>query len=198
MQPNQLDPGVARIAADMPIGAISNPIPVPGGFSIITMRAKREIGRDMATMLSLRQAFIPFATPLNPAAPTEQQHQALDRAKSISASVHTCDAMEAANRSAGAVRPADPGPVRLENVNPPQLRQLLASLPFDHASQPLVAGDGIAVVIVCSRDQKNVAEQSPEEVRNQILSERIELASRQLQRDLQRRATIDRRDANAS
>ena len=81
-------------------------------------------------------------------------------------------------------------------MNPPQLRQLLATLPTDRATQPLVSQDGIAVLIVCSRDQKNLAQMTPEEIRARILSERVELASRQLQRDLRRRANIDLRTGN--
>lgn len=196
VQPNQLDPEVAQVVQEMPVGAISNPIQVPGGISIVTLRAKREIGHDLATLVSLRQVFLPFTAPLNPAAPTEQQRQTLEKAKSLSASIHSCDAMEAANRAANSPRPANPGDVRLENVNPPQLRQLLATLPTDRATQPLVSQDGIAVLIVCSRDQKNLAQMTPEEIRARILSERVELASRQLQRDLRRRANIDLRTGN--
>ncbi len=198
VQPRQLDPEVARIAEAMPVGAISNPIRVPGGISIITLRAKREIGRDLATMISLRQTFLPFSTPLDPQHPTEQQRQTLDRAKAISASVHGCDAMEAANKNANSPRPADPGEIRLEGVNPPQFRAMLASLPVGRASQPLVAPDGIAVVVICSRDQKNLAQLSPDDIRGQILSERVELASRQLQRELRRRANIDMRSAGGA
>ncbi|MBV9655864.1 MAG: peptidylprolyl isomerase [Acetobacteraceae bacterium] len=196
VQPNGLDPEVARIAEAMPAGAVSNPIRVPGGISIITLRGKREIGRDMATMLSLREVFLPFSAPLDPEHPNDQQRQTLEKAKAIGASVHSCDAMEAANKSANSPRPADPGPVRLESVSPPPFRAMLTSLPIGKASQPLVAPDGIAVVVVCSRDEKNLAELSPDELRSQILSERVELASRQLQRDLRRRANIDVRGSS--
>ncbi len=81
--------------------------------------------------------------------------------------------------------------MRLESVAPPPFRQLLATLPIGKASQPLVADDGISVVIVCSREQKNVSELSDQDVRAQIITERVELASRQLLRDLRRRAIID-------
>lgn len=191
VQPDQLDREVARVVQEMPEGAISNPLRVPGGYSIVTLRGKRLIGRDVGTMVTLRQAFFPFASPLNPQAPTEQQRQALERARSVSANVHSCDAMEAAAKANNSPRPADPGPVRLEGVNPPQFRAMLASLPSDRASQPLVANDGIAVVIVCSREQKNLAQLGKDEIANRLLAERVELASRQLQRDLQRRALID-------
>jgi peptidyl-prolyl cis-trans isomerase SurA len=190
---NELDPEVARIVAQMPEGAISNPIQVPGGYVIVTLRGKREIGRDIATMLSLRQAFVPFATPLNPAAPTEQQRQALAKAKQISDTTKSCQALEAANAALGNVRPADPGDVRLEEVTPPQFRALLASLPIGKASTPLVTSAGVAVVMVCTRDQKNTAEPNRQDMSEQLLSERIELASRQLLRDLRRHASIEHR-----
>ena len=99
VQPNQLDPEVARLVAEMPVGAISNPVKVPGGFSIVNLQAKREIGREVGTVVSLRQVFLPFTSALNPQAPTEQQKQALEKARSISASVHSCEQMEQAAKA---------------------------------------------------------------------------------------------------
>ena len=99
VQPNQLDPEVARLVSQMPAGAISNPVKVPGGFSIVTLQAKREIGREVGTAVSLRQVFLPFTSPLNPQAPNDQQRQMLEKAKGLSASVHSCDEMEATRRT---------------------------------------------------------------------------------------------------
>jgi peptidyl-prolyl cis-trans isomerase SurA len=195
LQQNQLDPAVARLVQEMPPGAISNPVKVPGGFSIVQMRGKREIGNDMATVLSLRQLFIPFTSPLNQQNPTDQQKQALERARNYGATIHTCAQMEAASKAENSPRPVDPGDVRLESVTPPQFRQLLATLPDGKASQPLIATDGISVVIVCSRDQKNVAQLSDQEIRNRLINERVELTARQVQRELRRRAIIDFRGA---
>jgi peptidyl-prolyl cis-trans isomerase SurA len=197
VQPNQLDPDVARLITEMPPGAISNPVKVPGGISIVTLQGKREIGRDVGTAVSLRQVFLPFTSTLNPQAPTEQQRQALEKARSISASVHSCDQMEQVAKENNSPRPPDPGEVKLETVNPPAFRQVLGSLPFDRASQPLVANDGIAVIIVCSREQKNLAQQSKQEVQAQLLNERVELLSRQLLANLRRHSTIDLRPSGA-
>jgi peptidyl-prolyl cis-trans isomerase SurA len=193
VQPNQIDPAVLRVLQEMPEGAISNPIPVPGGLSIVTLRGKREIGHDMATMATVRQLFLPFATTLNPNAPTAQQQQVLEQARRISASAKTCDDIEAANKAGGGSRPTDPGEVRVDNMGVPELRQLLTTLPLGKASGPLVANDGVAVVMVCTREQKNVGVPGKQELSDRILSERVELASRQLMRDLQRRAVIDQR-----
>jgi peptidyl-prolyl cis-trans isomerase SurA len=197
VQPNQLDPEVAQLVAEMPAGAISNPVKVPGGFSIVTLQGKREIGRELGTALSLRQVFLPFTSALDPQAPTEQQKQALEKARGISASVHSCEQMEQAAKANNSPRPPDPGEVRLESVNPPAFRQTLASLPFDRATQPLVTTDGIAVMIVCSREEKNLAQESAQDVQAQLLNERVELLSRQLLANLRRHATIDLRPSGA-
>lgn len=195
IQPDRLDPEVANIVRQMPEGAISNPIRVPGGFVIVTLRQKRIAGRDMATMLTLRQAFFPFEGPVNPAAPTAQQLRQVERAQALSESARSCDAVEAAGR--GGARPADPGQIRLETVNPPELRDLLANLPIGRPSQPIVSPDGVMVIAVCAREQRNLAEVTPEQVRDRLLRERVELISRQVLRDLQRRAQIDIRNEPA-
>ena len=176
----------------MPPGAVSNPLHVPGGFSVVTLRGKREIGRDLATVLDVRQAFYSFTARLDPANPTEQQRSVLEQARKLAASAKDCATIEAANTAAGAKRPANPGEVRLDAAAP-ALRAVLTKLQTGQASQPLVAEDGILVVMVCSRQDKNLGLPSKQELGDAILNERIELASRQLMHELQRKAIIDER-----
>jgi peptidyl-prolyl cis-trans isomerase SurA len=194
-QVNQIDPAVAQIVSQMPVGAISNPVRVPGGFSIVALQAKREIGNQMVTVATLRQAFFPFTVPLtDPQNPTEQQRQALAKARSAQATVKSCEQMEAyAKANNPANRPVDPGEVAVEGVNPPAFRQLLETIPFGKPTEPLISRDGIAVITVCSRDQKNVGEITPTEIRNRLINERVEMLSRQEMRDLHRKASIDNR-----
>jgi len=196
VQLNQLDPEVAQLVQQMPVGAVSNPVKVPGGFSIVALQGRREIGHDIGTIVSMRQVVLPFTTPLDPQTPTEQQRQTLEKARGVSSSVHSCEQMEQVAKTVSPGHAPDPGDVRLEAVNPPAFRQMLATLPFNRATQPLVSTGGITVVIVCSREQKNLAAQTAQEVRQRLLNERIELVSRQLLRDLRRKADIEIRAAN--
>jgi peptidyl-prolyl cis-trans isomerase SurA len=188
-----LDPEVSRVVTQMPPGAISNAIRVPGGFQIVALRQRREVGRDEATILNIRQVFFPFSSNLNPQAPTPQQIGVVERARALAGSARSCEALEAASRTSGSDRPADPGPLRLESVQPPPLRALLANLQPGRASQPIIAPDGVAVVMVCSRDRRNEAEMTPEMARQALLRERAELLSRQALRELRRRAQIEMR-----
>jgi peptidyl-prolyl cis-trans isomerase SurA len=194
VQANQLDPEVARLVNLMPVGAISNPVKVPGGFEVINLQGKREIGREIGTVVTMRQDFIPFTSPLDPQAPTEQQRQALAKARQVSSTVHGCDQMEqVAHASNASNRPSDPGEVRIESVNPPVFRQLLSSIPIGKATEPLVSRDGIAVIVVCTREEKNTAEITAKEIQRQLVGDHVEMLSRQMMRNLHREASIDMR-----
>jgi len=186
-----MDPSVAAVVNRMPPGAISNAIEVPGGFQIVALRQKRETGRENATMVTIRQAFLPFTAALDPQNPTEQQRAQLTRAQGIRGG---CDAVEAAARAANSPRPADPGgELRLETLSPPPLRQLVAGLTPGRPSQPIVTPDGILVIAVCTRETRNLANYTPEMAKQQLLRDRAENLSRQQIRDLRRRAVIEMR-----
>jgi peptidyl-prolyl cis-trans isomerase SurA len=148
----------------------------------------------MATMITLRQAFFPFSSALDQNNPTQQQRDQVDRAQRLAQEARNCNAVEqAAARVAGGERPSDPGQIRLETVTPPPLRSLIAGLQPGKASQPILTPEGVMVMMVCSREQRNLAELTPEQLKSQLLRDRVENLSRQLQRDLRRRATIEMR-----
>jgi peptidyl-prolyl cis-trans isomerase SurA len=194
VRPDQLDPQIAALVTQMPTGAISNPIRVAGGFDVIALQDKRLIGNDMATVMSLRQAFYPFTSALDPQNPTEQQKAALVAAQGLSKNATSCDAVEAANASQGSKRASNPGDVRLDRMNP-QMQTLLKSLEPGHASKALVTPEGVMVLMVCKTEQKNLAAMTRDDIADQLIQERVELASRQLQQDLKRRALIDQRQS---
>ena len=161
---------------------------------MVTLQDKRTVGNDMATVLNLRQAFFPFTSQLDPQNPTDQQKSALAAAQNVSKTASSCDAIEAANTAQGGKRPSNPGDVRLDRLNP-QMQALLKSLEPGHPSKALVTPEGVMVVMVCSSTQKNMAAMTREDIADQLIQERVELASRQLQQDLKRRALIEQRDS---
>ncbi len=192
VRPDQLDPSVAGLVAQMPVGAVSNPVRVAGGFDVVTLQEKRLVGSDLANVLTLRQAFYPFASVLDPSNPTPEQRKALVEGQTLSKAAHSCTDIESANAAAGNKRASDPGPVRLDKLTGP-MQQLLGELAPGQASKALVTTDGILVVMVCKREQKNMAAMGRDDIANQLFEERVELMSRQLQQDLKRRALIDQR-----
>jgi peptidyl-prolyl cis-trans isomerase SurA len=186
----QLEPEVEAVVTQMPPGAVSTPIRTAGGFSIVTLRARREVGRDMATLLTLRQVVFPFDAPLDPQRPTPQQIRQVETAGRVSDSARGCDALAQAARAAGGAQVGEPVEIRLETQTP-QLRQILGGLAAGRATQPLIAPDGVALMMVCARRTENLAAPNPEAITETILRERVDLLSRQMMRDLRRRAEID-------
>lgn len=192
VRPDQLDPQIAALVQQMPVNAISNPIRVAGGFAVVTLQEKRLAGNDLATVLSVRQAFYPFNEPLDPQNPTAQQKQTLASAEAVSKSATSCDQIEAANHTQGDKRPSNPGELRVDHLNP-QMQTLLNSLEVGHPSKALVTPSGVMVIMVCQKTQKNMAALTKEDIADQLVEDRVELASRQLEQDLRRRALIDQR-----
>lgn len=80
----------------------------------------------------------------------------------------------------------------LNHLNP-QMREVLEPLPVGKPSRPLVSMDGIVVLMICKREERNIAIQTPSQIADHLMNERVEQTSRQLNRDLQRRAIIDMR-----
>ncbi|NHO55722.1 peptidylprolyl isomerase [Acetobacter lambici] len=192
VQEDELDPSVVDIVRQMPVGvgAVSNPITVPGGFLIVSLNGKRIVGKEMGHMVDIRQVFVAFDTPLDPQHVTPQQEAALQKAMHIIQTTHSCTEMEAANKAEGEKRPSNPGELPLERLNP-QMQSVLAELPIAQASRPMVSREGIDLLMVCSKTEKNFSNRSPSEIADQLMNERVEQAARQLDSDLHRRAMID-------
>jgi peptidyl-prolyl cis-trans isomerase SurA len=187
---NQLDPGVAAVVQTMPVGAVSNPIRVPGGYNIVQMQGSQRVGTDMQTTLSMRQTFVPYPTPITNGQVGPAQAAVITKLVQAGRNVHSCADMEALNDAEGKTRPADPGPVNLGNVTPPAFQALLGNLPIGQVSQPLVASDGVSIVIVCSRNTSPVGLPSDDDIANNIINQRVQMESQQMLDDLRHRSII--------
>ena len=173
VQANQVDPEVLHVIQEMPVGAVSNPIRVPGGMTIVTLLGKREVGQDMATIATVQQVFVPFTSrPGSRASHRPAAPGGGSRPHRLSDTVKDCDGMTAARKAANDTRAADSGEVRVDQMVPGPMRDLLAGIPVGKASQPLISPDGVGVVMVCARDQKNVGIPDPKELTVQIVNER--------------------------
>lgn len=192
VSPDLLDPAVRDIVARMPVGAISDPVRVPGGYEIVSLLGVRKFGEGKRTELSIRQAFFRFPTPFNGGQPTAGQIAVLERVNALRPNLHDCAAVEAANQAAGKLRPANPGRVNLATVRPAAFRSLLAKLRVGQVSEPLVSHNGVAIVMVCKRSQKRIGLPNMTEIADRLVQRRVSFESQQLIDDLRRQAIIVR------
>jgi peptidyl-prolyl cis-trans isomerase SurA len=195
VEPDLLDPAVRDIVQRMPAGAISDPVRVAGGFEIVNLLGSRKFGEEQQTLLNIRQAFLPFATAFQGGQPSAGQLAVLAHANALRGGLHDCNAVEAANATAGNIRKADPGPVNLATVQPAVFQSLLAGLPIGQVSQPLVSQHGVALVMVCSRATSTTGLPPIPAIENLLVQRRVSLESQQLMDSLHRNAVIERDQA---
>lgn len=189
-QLGQLDQAVAATVQNMPVGAISNPIRVPGGYEIVQLVDKHEIGTALQTMLDMRQVFAPYPAAITNGQVGPVQIAVIQKLVAQTRTATSCAAIEALNTQYGNVHPASPGPVNLATVTPPGLQKILGGLPLNQASQPLVGQDGVSVVMVCDRTQAAPQLPSDVDIANLIIERRVDLESQQLLDILRHRSVI--------
>jgi peptidyl-prolyl cis-trans isomerase SurA len=186
----QLPDELAGVIQQMPVGAISEPIPIPGGVSIVVLVDKRQIlvsdPRD--AMLSLMQMSVTL-----PAGSTRAQAEA--RGQQLAATTQAmggCGHAQATAQTMGAEVVVN-DQVRVRDL-PPALQQMLLGLRVGQATQPFGSPERLSVLIMCGRDDPPpVAAPNPEEIATRMEEERSERRAQRYLRDLRRDAVVDYR-----
>jgi len=187
----QLPEALAGMVQSIPVGSISDPIAIPGGFSIIQVADTRQVltadPRD--AVLSLKQMSLPLQPGLS-RAQVEEKAQTLIRATQ---SMGGCGGAEAAAASLRAEVVAN-DQVKVRDL-PPAMQPLLLALGLGQSTAPFSSGnDRISVLVLCGRDDPDPAGNlSFEQIYNQIAENRVNLRARRFLRDLRRDAVVDYR-----
>jgi peptidyl-prolyl cis-trans isomerase SurA len=187
VRPAQLPEPIAAALRQMGPGTVSNPIQVPGGFSIIAVQDTRKIltpdPRD--AVLTLKQVSITF-----PKGTTRAQAEPIvARFAEAARNIGGCGgADKLATDFHGDVVEAEK---KLREL-PPTLQQIMLPLQVGQATQPFGSIDeGVRTLVICGRDQADTNEPTYDQVFNQINEERVNLRWRRYLRDLRRDAIIE-------
>ena len=188
VRPEQLPAPLADAIRQLPAGAISDPIPVPGGLSILAVQDTRKIltadPRD--AVLSLKQVSLAFpkGTSRKVAEPivarfseAAQNIGGCGGAEKIAADFH------------GEVITSDQ--VKMRDL-PPALQRLMLPMQVGQATQPFGSlEDGVRVLVICGRDEIDQSAPTYDDVYNQLNEERLNSRARRYLRDLRRDAVIE-------
>ena len=188
VRPEQLPAPLATALREMPAGAISNPIQVPGGYSIIAVQDTRKIltpdPRD--AILSLKQVSINFPKGTSREAAEPIVGRFAEAAKNIGGCGGTD---KIASEFHGEVVTSDQ--VKMRDL-PPALQRLMMPMQVGQATQPFGSlEEGVRVLVICGRDEVNQSEPSYDDVYQQINEERVNSRARRYLRDLRRDAVIE-------
>jgi peptidyl-prolyl cis-trans isomerase SurA len=188
VRPEQLPTPIADALKQMPAGAISNPIPVPGGFSIIAVQDTRKIltpdPRD--AILSLKQVSLTFPKGTS----RESAEPIVSRFAEAAKNVGGCGGAEKiAADFHGEVVSSDQ--VKMRDL-PPALQRLMLPMQVGQATQPFGSLDeGVRVLVICGRDEVDQSAPSYDDIYQQINEERVTSRANRYLRDLRRDAVIE-------
>jgi peptidyl-prolyl cis-trans isomerase SurA len=188
VRPEQLPGPLATALEQMQAGAISNPIPVAGGFSIIAVQDTRKIltadPRD--SILSLKQVSIAF-----PKGTTREQAEPIvERFADAVKNIGGCGgADKIASEFHGEVVSEDN--VKMRDL-PVALQNLMLPMQVGQATQPFGSLDeGVRTLVICGRDEAQASAPSYDDIYNQLNEERVNSRAQRYLRDLRRDAVIE-------
>lgn len=181
---DELDTAIARLAP----GQTSEPVRSVSGFHILQVMARRKaagIGGEQAA--ELQQVFIP----LDNGAPPAEVTRVTGQAAAISTAAKDCSDMDRLGKALGPPAiSANMGTVTLSRLAP-DLRTVVTTLPEGKASEPLRAGGGLLVLMVCQRSGGDITPEEREKIREMLFQQRMDDAAQRYLRDLRRSAFVD-------
>ena len=186
----QLPAELSAVVQQLPVGAISDPIQVQGGFSTIVLTDSRQVltANPRDAVLSLMQMSI--AMPANTPEATARQRAA--QLATATQSMGGCGRAAEAATAAGADLVANDA-VRVRDL-PPQLQQTLLGLNIGQATQPFGTNERISVLVLCGRDD---AQSAPAptiaSITEGVEDERRQRQAQRYLRDLRRDAVVEYR-----
>jgi peptidyl-prolyl cis-trans isomerase SurA len=188
VRPEQLPTQLSDALRQMEPGSISDPIPVPGGFSILAVQDTRKIltadPRD--AVLSLKQVAITFPKGTTQAAAEPVAMRFAEAARNIGG----CGgADKLAADFHGQVVTSDQ--IKMRDL-PPAMQRLMLPLQVGQATQPFGSlEDSIRVLVVCGRDQIDQSAPNYDDIYAQLNEERVNSRAQRYLRDLRRDAVIE-------
>jgi peptidyl-prolyl cis-trans isomerase SurA len=188
VRPEQLPAPIASVLRTMGPGTISNPIPVPGGVSIIAVQDTRKIltadPRD--AILSLKQISISF-----PKGTTRQQAEpTLEKFADAAKNIGGCGGTDKiAAEFHGEVVSSDQ--VKMRDL-PTALQQMMVPMQVGQATPPFgTIEEGVRTLVICGRDQADSSAPTYDDVYSQLNEERVNMRARRYLADLRRDAVIE-------
>jgi peptidyl-prolyl cis-trans isomerase SurA len=187
--PGSLDPVLEAAIEKLPLRQASEPIRSPAGDHVLLVIDRRPGGEATPDDTRLNLLQVTLALPAN-ASPDEVARVTAE-AQKILAGVRSCDDLR--NRARD-IKGATSGTLSLRAgdlaPNPEMYAQIPRLTPGGTAG-PFRVAEGMQVVALCSKDDGAGGQPSREAIAQQLLLQKLHMASRQYMRDLRRTATID-------
>ena len=185
VQAEDLAPELRTVVEGLEQGQVAGPIQSEGGYHIVMLRDRREnAGGGASGTVDMKQVLLQ----LDEGASSGQVADATDSARGLRERIASCADAEGAGASVDAVT-GDLTGVNVAKL-PGNIQSVAINQPIGQASQPIRVADGIAVYVVCARNI-STAGPSDDDLREDLLRERLDLMARGFLRDLRRTSFVD-------
>ena len=181
----QLSEDLIAVVPQLPLGELSQPIRVIGGFTMILMRENR-VGFEASpddTNLTMRQIIFPVPQ-------DETDASVSQRAALASSALEVCVDMEALGAADPTLAVGSEITIRLDDLQP-TFRDAVVELVAGQASAPVRTEQGFHVIMVCDLSEANNGLPSREEIQANLASVQFDLVARGYLRDLRRSSFVD-------
>jgi peptidyl-prolyl cis-trans isomerase SurA len=182
----QSDPEIDNALTSLRPGQVSDPIRTLSGIYVVALQEIRTTTKDAGdTVLALRQLLLPVPAGSDGA-------QQLAQATQVAESAKACTDLDNAAKELKSPANPDLGRIRLGEISP-QIRGQVETLPVGQPTRPQRFANAVLVFMVCDRIVPKADQLNRDEVREQIVRQRLEQQARRLLRDLRRAAFVDLR-----
>lgn len=186
----QLDPRVADLVATAAVPGVVGPLRTPAGYQLLQVRERRETLSKPTGDAEL--AFRRIRLSLAPDAQMKEVDILMDIAKSVRQHPGSClergiaglENFEGLNIAVDYLRTRASG---ISDV----LKPVVQGLVVGQVSEPFATPEGIEMMMLCEKIELPIAAPDKENVRQQLLREKLALAAQKYMRDLRRAAFID-------
>lgn len=184
----QLEPALDQVLTTMPQGQVSDPIRTLGGYNILFLRDKRTVAASTAGGVKVRLNQI--VVPVPSTAPRNRVDTVVAQMRNDFKDISGCEAFRTKVKELGVTANPDLGDILLARL-PDAMREMVSGLADGQVSAPLRTSEGVAVMMVCSRQDVAGDSIDRDQIRASIGEQRVDMLQRRLLRDLRGNAYID-------
>jgi len=187
IQAGQLESNLDRALQQLKPGQFSRPIRSLGGYHILWLRDQRVVtaGNPDEIKVAIGQLVLPVPAGSDPEVQLQQATQIAQEAQS-------CVGLQSAANTIPGAQLAGLPLTRMGDI-PAEIKTLIQNQGIGVSTQPLVTDVGVMLLMICEREVPEGSLPPPDQVRNALVLEKLDMLQRRYLRDLRRDATIEYR-----
>lgn len=190
VKPDQLSPEIKQGLAHLQIGEVSQPIRTPIGYYLIKLHDRRHFMASDPSDIKLHLRQVMFSLPEGAGQP--QIDEAQRRARDFAAAATGCNELEERAAKVEDADYVDLGILGLTQLAT-SIRSAVKTLPVNRFSEPVVVPAGVALFMVCNRDEPKNDGLTRNAVVEEMMQKRLSRLAQRYIRDLRRDALVEYR-----